>query len=40
MKEDIEKKLEKFEKRISNQEFTNFSQLAIEFKSVKIDLEV
>ena len=40
MKEDIEKKLEKFENRINNQEFKNFAQLVIEFKTVKIDLEV
>ena len=40
MKEAVEERLEGFEKKIQNKEFNSFTDLVIEFKSIKVDLEV
>lgn len=40
MKETVEERFEGFEKKIQNKEFTSFTDLVIEFKSIKVDLEV
>lgn len=39
MKETVEERLEGFEKKIQNREFTTFTDLIIEFKSIKVELE-
>jgi len=40
IKEVVEEKLEAFERKIENKEFSNFTDLVIEFKNIKVDLEV
>jgi len=40
IKEVVDEKLEAFERKIENKEFSNFTDLVIEFKNIKVNLEV